>query len=155
MHGLSYCNIQGFSRPRQCRINIRCCSCNTTINSRLQQHRGLKWRNQSCQQSCPVSNLRRWTQQLVQPSIPLVVRCLREHLLCHASDVSMCCGIQRSRKRAKPQQRQQQECQHRSSQQVHHRVPAWDRREVSRDDKGPSVPHFNAGVCFGLLSSAK
>ena len=155
MHGPSYSNIQGFGRPGRCRINVCRCSCKITINSWLRQHRGLRWRNQSCRRSCPVANLRRWTQQLVQPSTPLVVRCLREHLLCHVSDVSVCCVIQRSRKHAKPQQQQQQERQHRSSQQVHHRVPAWDRREVSRDDKGPSVPHFDAGMSFGLLSSAK
>ena len=135
VHCLAYCNIQGFDRSRRCKINVCRCSCKITISSQLRQHRGLRWRNQSCQRSCPVSNLRWWMQQLVQPCIPLVVRCLCEHLLCHASDISVCCVIQRSRKRAKPQQRQQQELQHRSLQQVHHRVPAWDRREVSRDDK--------------------
>ena len=41
----------------------------------------------------------------------------------------MCCVIQAhwKRKHAKTQQQQQQEHHHSSLQQVHHRVPAWDR----------------------------
>ena len=67
VHSPSYSNIQGFGRSRQRRINVRHCSCKITINSQLRQHRGLRWRNQSCRQSCPVSNLRQWMQQLVHP----------------------------------------------------------------------------------------